>query len=86
MANYAFLANDASATGLPSSLLPWIDARWFIRPPSGGQYGPATTSQLVDWIAERRVTYDSFLWRDGLETWQTAIELIPEPRFVNCSW
>lgn len=80
--NDGLSANPASATGLPSSLLPWIDARWFIRPPSGGQYGPATTSQLVDWIAERRVTHDSFLWRDGLETWQTAIELIPEP-FAN---
>ncbi|MFM8402200.1 MAG: GYF domain-containing protein, partial [Pirellula sp.] len=54
---------------MPASLLPLLDARWFVRPPSGGQYGPATTQMLLDWIAEKRVTADSLLWRDGLDTW-----------------
>jgi hypothetical protein len=34
---------------------------------------------LLDWIAEKRVTADSLLWRDGLETWFPARELVPEP-------
>jgi hypothetical protein len=33
---------------------------------------------LVDWIAERRVTHDSYLWREGTENWQSAIEVVPE--------
>jgi len=64
---------------MPASLLPLLDARWFVRPPSGGQYGPATTQMLLDWIAEKRVTADSLLWREGLETWFSARELVPEP-------
>ena len=64
---------------MPASLLPLLDARWFVRPPSGNQYGPATTQMLLDWIAEKRVTADALLWRDGLDTWFSARELIPEP-------
>ncbi|MBM3964725.1 MAG: DUF4339 domain-containing protein [Planctomycetes bacterium] len=75
-------STDAAAipqtSDIPASLLPHIDARWFVRPPSGGQYGPATTPMLVDWIAERRITADSFLWREGMESWLSAVELIPE--------
>jgi len=66
------------STPIPSSLLPFLEARWFVRPPNGGQYGPATTPLLVDWIAERRVTHDSYLWREGTENWQPAIEVVPE--------
>lgn len=32
----------------------------------------------MNWIAESRVTADSFLWRDGLAHWQLASELVPE--------
>lgn len=64
---------------MPASLLPLLDARWFVRPPSGGQYGPATTQMLLDWIGEKRVTADSLLWHDGLDTWFSARELVPEP-------
>ncbi|MFM8573644.1 MAG: DUF4339 domain-containing protein, partial [Pirellula sp.] len=69
----------ADPTSMPPSLLPLVDARWFVRPPSGGQYGPATTQMLLDWIVEKRVTADSLLWRDGLDTWYSARELVPEP-------
>lgn len=72
-------AGASDPLAMPTSLLPLLDARWFVRPPSGGQYGPATTQMLLDWIAEKRVTADSLLWRDGLETWFPARELVPEP-------
>ena len=55
-----------------------VDAKWFVRPPSGGQFGPAPSRMLMSWIAESRVTADSFLWRDGLPQWQLASELVPE--------
>lgn len=54
------------------------EARWFVRPPSGGVYGPADTSTLVSWIAQRRVTADSYIWRDGMEVWRIAIEWMPD--------
>lgn len=71
------LSNDA--VEFPASLLPFVDARWYVRPPSGGQYGPATTQTLLDWIKQRRITADSLVWREGLENWIIARDLIPEP-------
>jgi hypothetical protein len=70
---------EADALTMPASLLPLLDVRWFVRPPSGGQYGPATTQMLLDWIGQKRVTADSLLWREGLTTWVSARELVPEP-------
>jgi hypothetical protein len=34
---------------------------------------------LLDWIGQKRVTADSLLWREGLTTWVSARELVPEP-------
>ena len=70
---------SSDAVEFPASLLPFVDARWYVRPPSGGQYGPATTQTLLDWIKQRRITADSFIWREGLENWALARDLIPEP-------
>ena len=67
---------------IPALSLFELDAKWFVRPPSGGQFGPAPSQLLVSWIAESRVTGDSYLWRDGLAQWQLARELLPE-LFVN---
>lgn len=53
-------------------------ARWFVRPPSGGVYGPADTRTLETWISQRRVTADSYIWREGMEIWLLASELIPD--------
>ena len=53
-------------------------AAWFVRPPSGGQYGPANEELLAEWIRENRVTQDSLLWREGQPQWRSAIELLPE--------
>jgi hypothetical protein len=33
---------------------------------------------LLDWIAEKRVTADALLWREGLDSWLSARELVPE--------
>ena len=66
------------AMAMPTVLANAIDARWFVRPPSGGQFGPASSQMLMNWIAESRVTADSFLWRDGLAQWQLTSELLPE--------
>ena len=38
------------------SLLDDPIAVWYVRPPSGGQYGPATGELLRTWISESRIT------------------------------
>ena len=54
------------------------DGNWYVRPPSGGQYGPATTELLKQWIGEGRVAATSLLWRDGWPQWRDASEALPE--------
>jgi hypothetical protein len=61
----------------PASSVHPVNARWFVRPPSGGVFGPADTRTLESWIAQRRVTSDSYIWREGMELWSLAIELMP---------
>ncbi len=51
---------------------------WYVRPPSGGQYGPATSEVLRAWIAEGRVARTALLWRDGWPQWREAGEALPE--------
>ena len=54
------------------------EASWYVRPPSGGQYGPAPTSLLEQWISEGRVAASSLIWRDGWPQWRSATEAFPE--------
>ncbi len=65
-----------SATG--SILDQEPDATWYVRPPSGGQYGPASTVELQEWIAQGRVAASALLWRDGWPQWRDASEALPE--------
>ncbi|MEE3368723.1 MAG: DUF4339 domain-containing protein [Planctomycetota bacterium] len=55
-------------------------AKWYVRPPSGGQFGPASGEILRSWIREGRVTADSLVWREGWEDWVAA-----EARFSSLS-
>ena len=54
------------------------DATWYVRPPSGGQYGPASSDILQNWIGEGRVASTALLWRDGWSQWREASEAFPE--------
>ena len=54
------------------------DATWYVRPPSGGQYGPATGEIMKQWIDEGRVAATALLWRDGWPQWRDAGETLPE--------
>jgi hypothetical protein len=53
------------------------DAVWYVRPPSGGQYGPARGEIMRKWLAEGRVSSDSLVWRDGWAEWRDAGPLFP---------
>jgi len=54
------------------------ESSWYVRPPSGGQYGPATTELLKKWIEEGRVAATALLWREGWPQWRDASEALPE--------
>lgn len=54
------------------------EATWYVRPPSGGQYGPASADVLKQWINEGRVASTALLWRDGWPQWRDASEALPE--------
>lgn len=70
---------------MPQILADSMGAKWFVRPPTGGQFGPATSPLLLDWIKERRVTSDSLLWKEGTTDWELASQLLPElyPEVAN---
>jgi hypothetical protein len=53
-------------------------AAWYVRPPSGGQYGPADGHLLHQWIAEGRVAATALIWRDGWAQWRPADEVLAE--------
>jgi GYF domain 2 len=65
-------------TRLPEAIRVAPEAMWFVRPPSGGQFGPASGPIFSQWVDERRVTRDSLVWREGWEQWKLADEVFLE--------
>jgi hypothetical protein len=53
---------------------------WYVRPLAGGQYGPATTNVMRQWLAEGRICADTLVWREGWRDWQPGGEVFPELR------
>jgi hypothetical protein len=54
------------------------DAVWYVRPPSGGQFGPATGNIMRGWLAEGRVVADALVWREGWRDWREAGAVFPQ--------
>jgi hypothetical protein len=48
---------------------------FMVRPPSGGEYGPAAKSTIEEWIGQRRVTGDSMVCQLGTSEWRKAKEV-----------
>jgi hypothetical protein len=72
------IAPHSEMPRMPKILADSLGAKWFVRPPTGGQFGPASSQLLMDWIQERRVTSDSYLWKEGTSDWELASQLLPE--------
>jgi hypothetical protein len=53
-------------------------AVWYVRPASGGQFGPATADVMCGWLAEGRVGADTLVWREGWREWQEASATFPQ--------
>ena len=45
---------------------------WYVRPPAGGQFGPADNETIIRWINERRIVPDTFVWCEGWPDWRRA--------------
>jgi DNA-directed RNA polymerase subunit RPC12/RpoP len=63
---------------LPRAIAEAPQAVWYVRPPSGGQYGPADGQVFFQWMKENRVARDALVWRDGWPQWQVAAEAFEE--------
>jgi hypothetical protein len=53
---------------------------WYVRPPSGGQFGPASGDLMRTWLSEGRISADSLVWREGWRDWQEAGAVFPKLR------
>jgi len=54
------------------------DVVWYVRPVSGGQFGPAAGDVMRGWLAEGRISADSLVWREGWRDWQEAGSVFPQ--------
>ena len=61
------------------------DTVWYVRPPSGGQFGPAGADAMRTWLKEGRVTADSLVWREGWRDWAEAVTVFPKLALVRWS-
>ncbi len=50
---------------------------WYVRPASGGQFGPADDALVHQWAGEGRLAGDSHVWRTGWPEWRRASD-VPE--------
>jgi hypothetical protein len=75
------VASPVEATPVEPAPVDPIDeapnAIWYIRPASGGQYGPARGEIMRKWMGEGRVSADSLVWREGWDDWSTAADVFP---------
>ena len=67
---------SAAASG-PDPIAEAPSAIWYVRPASGGQFGPAAGEVMRQWLAQRRVGGDSMLWREGWTDWKRAVAVFP---------
>ncbi|HEX3997813.1 MAG TPA: DUF4339 domain-containing protein [Pirellulales bacterium] len=52
-------------------------AVWYVRPASGGQFGPAAGDVMRQWLGQRRIGADSMVWREGWPDWKRASAVFP---------
>jgi hypothetical protein len=71
-------ATPPAAGRMPDPLADPADVVWYVRPPSGGQFGPASRDLMKLWITEGRVTADSLVWREGWRDWREAQSVLPQ--------
>jgi hypothetical protein len=49
-----------------------VEVFWYVRPPEGGEYGPAEPHVMQQWVSEGRVSGEALVWRTGWANWRVA--------------
>jgi hypothetical protein len=70
----------SSKPPVPDPIAEAPEAVWYVRPPTGGQFGPADAEIMRRWLSEGRVSADSLVWREGWEDWKTGEAVFPSLR------
>jgi hypothetical protein len=68
----------ASAPGMRDPIDEAPTAVWYVRPASGGQFGPAPGDTMRAWIDEGRVNATALVWRAGWPEWRSAAATFPK--------
>ncbi len=66
------------APSVPQAISEAPQARWFVRPSSGGQYGPAGGDMMLQWLNENRVGDDALVWCEGWPEWLPATDVFAD--------
>ncbi len=74
------VASQAAAVESADPIAEAPDVIWYVRPPSGGQFGPASGELMRTWLSEGRVGLESLVWREGWHDWQEAGKVFPKLR------
>ena len=72
--------SDAAGGGTsvaPDPITEAPDAVWYVRPPTGGQFGPADGAIMRRWLGDGRVSADALVWREGWPDWKIAGPVFP---------
>jgi hypothetical protein len=63
---------------MPDPLADSAEVVWYVRPPTGGQFGPAAPQVIRGWLAEGRISADTLVWREGWRDWLEAGGVFPQ--------
>jgi hypothetical protein len=66
----------------PDPLAESAEVVWYVRPPTGGQFGPATPEVIRGWLGEGRISGDTLVWREGWRDWREAAGVFPQLSLV----
>lgn len=55
-------------------------AVWYVRPATGGQFGPASAEMMRSWLNDGRVAASSLVWREPWTEWRSAADTFPQLR------
>ncbi len=67
-----------ASSGAADPLAQAGEAVWYVRPSSGGQFGPAGSEVMRSWLQQGRVGTDSLVWREGWPDWRQASKVFPQ--------
>jgi hypothetical protein len=76
----SFLSSNESSASPSGSGAATVSAqaRWYVRPPAGGQYGPASEDAFREWVADGRVAPNAYVWCEGWAEWRLARDVLPQ--------